>query len=71
MGVPWIDPEVKYAGLAAVRRMTGSELTDSTTILLKDNQPVAVLVPYARYLELQALLELPGTAKSKTTSSGG
>ena len=59
--IPWLDPEIEYV---AVSEISGaSRLIDkgATCIITKSGVPFAVMVPYASYLTLQSLAELPKT----------
>jgi hypothetical protein len=57
--LPVIDPDVKYVGVSKLREMNATKLKDSqtTTYVLQDNdQPLAVLLSYERYLIIQQQL---------------
>ncbi len=49
-----IDPRVHYVGMTALRTLSFDRLPeDEIYVLQQRDQPVAVLVPYAMYLEIQ------------------
>ena len=62
--VPWIDPEINYMNFSELAKSGSKQLAGKTFIIMKNDEPVAVLVPYKQYLELQALVELPVKAKA-------
>lgn len=54
--LPKIDPAVKYVGVSKLRDLNASKLKDDreTTYVLQENdQPLAVLLSYERYLMIQ------------------
>lgn len=65
MSVPWIDPDVGYISVSELRNAVA---VGKTKIVMQRGQPVAVLIPFAHYLELQSLLELP---KANAARTGG
>lgn len=57
--LPKLDPAVKYVGVSKLRDLNASKLKDDqqTTYVLQDNdQPLAVLLSYERYLIIQEQL---------------
>lgn len=57
--LPKIDPAVKYVGVSKLRDLNASKLKDDqeTTYVLQENdQPLAVLLSYERYLIIQEQL---------------
>jgi hypothetical protein len=57
--LPRLDPDVKYVGVSKLRDLNASKLKDDqeTTYVLQDNdQPLAVLLSYERYLIIQEQL---------------
>jgi hypothetical protein len=57
--LPVIDPDVKYVGVSKLRELNATKLKDSqeTTYVLQENdQPLAVLLSYERYLIIQQQL---------------
>lgn len=57
--LPVIDPDVKYVGVSKLRELNATKLKDSqgTTYVLQENdQPLAVLLSYDRYLVIQQQL---------------
>ena len=58
--IPVIDPDVKFVGVSKLRDLNATKLRDNaqTTYVFQDNdQPLAVLLSYDRYLEMQSQLE--------------
>lgn len=53
--VPYIDPRVKYEGVSRIRLLNAQRLRElEDVIVVQDNgQPLAVIVPYDLYLEIQ------------------
>lgn len=58
VSVPFIDPDVKYLSVSGLRSIGGQQLVSDTTIIMNKATPVAVLIPYSVYMELQSLIEL-------------
>lgn len=57
--LPRLDPDVKYVGVSKLRDLNATKLKDDqgTTYVLQDNdQPLAVLLSYERYLIIQEQL---------------
>ena len=57
--IPVLDPDVKYVGVSKLRDLNASKLKDSqdTTYVFQENdQPLAVLVSYEKYLVIQQQL---------------
>lgn len=57
--LPRIDPDVKYVGVSKLRDLNATKLKDDqgTTYVLQENdQPLAVLLSYERYLIIQEQL---------------
>ena len=58
--IPVIDPDVKFVGVSKLRDLNASKLRDNaqTTYVFQDNdQPLAVLLSYERFLTMQSQLE--------------
>ncbi len=58
--IPVIDPDVKFVGVSKLRDLNATKLRDiaQTTYVFQDkDQPLAVLLSYDRYLEMQSQLE--------------
>jgi len=58
--IPMIDPAVKFVGVSKLRDLSAAKLRDSseTTYVLQDNdQPLAVLLSYEKYLLIQQQLQ--------------
>src|SRR5580698_6047893 len=58
--IPIIDPAVKFVGVSKLRDLNATKLRDSseTTYVFQDNdQPLAVLLSYERYLMIQRQLQ--------------
>lgn len=62
--VPWIDPDLEYVAVSELHVARRLAAEGRTCIITKDGKPFAVLVPYATYLQLQSLAELPKAAKA-------
>jgi len=56
--MPVIDPHVKYVGVSKLREMNATKLkeTDDTFVLQDNDQPLAVLVKYRKFMEMQQQL---------------
>jgi predicted transcriptional regulator len=56
--MPVIDPNVKYVGVSKLRQMNATKLkeTDDTFVLQDNDQPLAVLVKYPKFMEMQQQL---------------
>jgi len=57
--LPRLDPDVKYVGVSKLRDLNATKLKDDqgTTYVLQENdQPLAVLLSYERYLIIQEQL---------------
>jgi hypothetical protein len=57
--LPVLDPDVKYVGVSKLRDLNATKLRDAqdTTYVLQENdQPLAVLLSYDRYLLIQQQL---------------
>jgi hypothetical protein len=56
--MPVIDPNVKYVGVSKLRELNASKLkeTDDTFVLQDNDQPLAVLVKYRKFMEMQQQL---------------
>lgn len=65
--IPWIDPEVSYLGMNDLRKVSREMIDGKTLILMHGTRPLAVVVPYETYIELQGLIELP---KAKAAAAG-
>jgi len=53
--VPVIDPNVKYVGVSKLRELNAAKLkeTEDTLVFQDNDQPVAVLLTYAKFMEMQ------------------
>lgn len=58
MPIPIINDCIKHVGVTTLRRMSATALRElkELHVILADEEPVAVLMPYAMYLELQSIL---------------
>jgi hypothetical protein len=56
--MPVIDPNVKYVGVSKLRELNATKLkeTDDTFVLQDNDQPLAVLVKYRKFMEMQQQL---------------
>lgn len=57
--IAWIDPLVKYVSTEKLHSLNKATLSTTVSVVTSNGQPVAVVIPYRDYLELQACLELP------------
>lgn len=55
MTIPTIDPNVRYVGVASLRKLNAELLRAmSETLVIQDSdEPIAVLVPYKTFLAMQ------------------
>lgn len=55
VGIPRIDPSVKYVGVSKLRTLNASNLQDlDTTLVIQDNdQPIAVVLSYDLFMQMQ------------------
>jgi prolyl-tRNA editing enzyme YbaK/EbsC (Cys-tRNA(Pro) deacylase) len=55
VGIPRIDPNVQYVGVSKLRQLNATNLHDlDKTLVIQDNdQPLAVIVSYEIFLEMQ------------------
>lgn len=53
--MPVIDPNIKYVGVSKLRQLNATKLkeTDDTFVLQDNDQPLAVLVKYRKFMEMQ------------------
>ena len=58
-GLPYIDPTVEHVGVSRLRRVNATRLRENrkVTVVQDNGEPIAVLVAYRKYLELQDTLE--------------
>ena len=70
MPIPYLDPTVAHVTMMQVRRMSLRNL-DKPYLVHDGAQPIAVVLPYAMYLELQELLELPKAERPKVMAAKG
>jgi PHD/YefM family antitoxin component YafN of YafNO toxin-antitoxin module len=56
--IPYIDPNVEYAGVSRLRKLNSGQLEklDKTLVLQDKDNPLAVLVRYEQYLMMQEQL---------------
>jgi hypothetical protein len=56
--VPVIDPNVKYVGVSKLRELNATKLkeTEDTLVFQDNDQPLAVLLTYAKFMEMQQQL---------------
>jgi prevent-host-death family protein len=59
MAIAWIDPSLVYVTMQKLGQLNAKLIAQQTSIITANGQPVAVMVPYQAYLELQELMELP------------
>ena len=60
--IPFLDPLVKHVGTSKLREFNSAALRGLTeTYVVQDNdEPIAVVIPYQRYLAMQAAIESTG-----------
>lgn len=54
--IPSIDPNVRFVGVSKLRSLNATKLreqTDKTWVIQENDTPVAVLLSYKRFLEIQ------------------
>ena len=54
--IPYIDPNVQYVGVSKLRNLNATSLQnlDAKTIVVQENnQPIAVIVSFEQFLEMQ------------------
>ena len=58
-GLPYIGPAVEHVGVSRLRRLNATRLRDNKkAIVIQDNDdPIAVLLTYERYMDIQGKLE--------------
>jgi hypothetical protein len=56
---PTIDPTVEYVGVSSLRQLNADALRAMTNVwIIKDGHgPVAVVIPYERFLAMQSELD--------------
>lgn len=57
--IPRIDPSVEHVGVSRLRKLNSDDLKtmDKTLVLQENDQPLAVLLTYEKYLILQNQLD--------------
>ena len=59
MTIPFIDPSVKHVGVSKLRELNATKLkeqNDDTLVIQENDQPLAVLLSYEKYLIIQEQL---------------
>jgi len=58
--LPTIDPRVQHVGLTTLRQLNATRLRDLEKVLVIQDQeePLAVVVPYALFMKMQAIVLL-------------
>ena len=58
-GLPYIDPTVEHVGVSRLRRLNANRLRENqrVTVVQDKDEPIAVLVAYGKYMEVQRMLE--------------
>jgi predicted transcriptional regulator len=53
--IPTIDPKVKHVGVSKLRQLNATKLrqTEDTFVIQDNDQPIAVLLTYDRFMEMQ------------------
>lgn len=59
MTIPVIDPNVRYVGVASLRKLNAELLRamSETLVVQHEDKPIAVLVPYSVFLAMQSKCE--------------
>jgi hypothetical protein len=54
-GIPVIDPNVQYVGVSKLRTLNATKLRslDSTLVIQDDDKPLAVVLSYEQFMEMQ------------------
>ena len=54
-GIPVIDPNVQYVGVSKLRKLNATKLRslDSTLVIQEDDKPLAVVLSYEQFMEMQ------------------
>jgi hypothetical protein len=54
-GIPVIDPNVQYVGVSKLRTLNATKLRslDNTLVIQDDDKPLAVVLSYEQFLEMQ------------------
>lgn len=55
MIIPMIDPNVRYVGVASLRKLNAELLQamSETLVIQHEDKPIAVLLPYSVFLAMQ------------------
>jgi len=57
MAIPVIDPKVRYVTRGQLRQVPTELWTTETYVVTESGQPLAVLLPYPVFLEMQETIE--------------
>jgi PHD/YefM family antitoxin component YafN of YafNO toxin-antitoxin module len=74
--MPVIDPNVKYVGVSKLRELNAAKLkeTEDTLVFQDNDQPLAVLLTYSKFMEMQqqlySLLNTIDLCQEKTELEG-
>lgn len=54
--IPHVDPRIGYRGVSELRKLNADTLRkiDGIIVIQDNGQPVAVIVPFALYLDIQS-----------------
>lgn len=55
----YVDPLLHFRTMQELGKLNKKIVSTETSIITANGQPIAVMIPYESYLELQGLLELP------------
>ncbi|HEY6803863.1 MAG TPA: hypothetical protein VI306_09820 [Pyrinomonadaceae bacterium] len=57
-GIPVIDPNVRHVGVSKLRQFNAERLRtlDKTLVIQDDDMPLAVMLKYEQYLEIQRVM---------------
>lgn len=79
-GIPYIDPNVQFVGVSKLRTLNASNLDtlDKTLVIQDNDRPLAVVLSYEQFLEMQkeretilATLEILATSEERDGIAAG
>lgn len=70
MPIPYIDPDVAFVGVSKLRSLNAETLRalDRTLVIQDGESPLAVLVSYEQFMEMQLQLQALGQFKCHPSS---
>jgi hypothetical protein len=59
VSIPYLDPSVQHVGISKLRALNVTQLRalDKTLVIQDNDQPLAVLLRYEHFMEIQKRLE--------------